>query len=171
VSYTVITDKAVLTSLARSIFGLSRKMYLFTRKGIGRAVYAVLKIMNPDNVRRYVDPMDYYIAETEKGRDYILHGAPALILIHGPKKGPFICENCNIAAANIMSLAHAAGLGTCYIGFVTLALKLYPPLQKTARIPKGHKAHAALIIGYPAYRHAFTSSRKTPSIQWIQSYD
>lgn len=168
VAYTVISDAATLKTLSDIVFGFNRKLYERSRIGTGKAVYLVLKALFPDIVRRYLDPMDYYIQEADKGRDYILHGAPALILVHGPKKEPLISENCNIAAANIMNFAHASGLGTCYIGFLTLAMKFSKALRKTARIPGGQKVFAALIMGYPAYRHAFTPSRRLPEIQWIQ---
>ncbi|MCX5880624.1 MAG: nitroreductase family protein, partial [Deltaproteobacteria bacterium] len=77
-------------------------------------------------------------------------------------------ENCNIAAANIMNFAHSSGLGTCYIGFLTLALKFSSALRNKARIPKDQKVCAALILGYPAYGHTFSASRKQPAIQWIR---
>ena len=113
--------------------------------------------------------MDYYIQEADKGRDYILHNAPVLILVHRPRKENFINENCNIAAANIMNFAHSSGLGTCYIGFLTLAMKFSAEIRNKARIPKNQKVYAALILGYPAYRHPYTASRKQPAIQWIHA--
>ncbi len=168
VAFTVISDKIILKDLSDSVFGFGKGLYEKSRKGPGKAIYFILKALSPDNVTRYLDPMEYYILEADKGRDYILHGAPVLILIHGSKNGSFINENCNIAAANIMNFAHASGLGTCYIGFITLALKFSVTLRNKARIPKNQKVFAALILGYPAYRHPFTASRKQPAIQWIR---
>ncbi|MBI5592593.1 MAG: nitroreductase family protein [Deltaproteobacteria bacterium] len=167
VAYTVISDKAILHDLSKSVFGFGKSLYEKSRKGPGKVIYFILKSLFPDNINRYLDPMDYYIKEADKGRDYILHGAPVLILVHGPEKENFINENCNIAAANIMNFAHSSGLGTCYIGFLTLALKFSSPLRKKARIPKNQKVYAALILGYPAYGHSYTTSRKQPEIQWI----
>lgn len=167
VAYTVISDKAILRDLSDSVFGFGKHLYEKSHKGMGKAFYFILKALSPDNVNRYLDPMDFYITETDKGRDYILHGAPVLILVHGPKKESFSNENCNIAAANIMNFAHSSGLGTCYIGFLTLALKFSAGLRNKARIPKSQKVFAALILGYPAYGHPYTASRKPPAIQWI----
>ena len=167
VAYTVITDKPTLKYLSESVFGFGKSLYEKSRKGIGKIFYFILKTFSPDNVSRYLDPMGYYIEETAKGRDYILHNAPALILVRGPKTESFINENCNIAAANIMNYAHTCGLGTCYIGFLTLALKFSPALRKKAGIPEDQKVYAALILGYPAYTHSYTTSRKQPDIRWI----
>ena len=167
VAYTVITDNSTLKYLSESVFGFGKSLYEKSRKGIGKIVYFILKAFFPDNVDRYLDPMDYYIKEADKGRDYILHGAPVLILVRGPRNESFINENCNIAASNIMNYAHTSGLGTCYIGFLTLALKFSPALRKKAGIPKDQKVYAALILGYPAYRYSYTTSRKQPDIRWI----
>ncbi len=46
----------------------------------------------------------------------IFYHAPALIVISAPA-GPWIVEDCALAAENVMLAACAAGLGTCWIGF------------------------------------------------------
>jgi len=167
VAYTVISDKTILGHLSDRVFGFGKSLYEKSQKGMGRIIYFILGILFRDHVARYLDPMDYYIREADKGRDYILHDAPVLILVHGPKKEMFNYENCNIAAANIMNFAHTSGLGTCYIGFLTLAMKFSSSIRNLARIPKDRKVCAALILGYPAYQHSFTTSRKQPPIQWV----
>jgi nitroreductase len=45
----------------------------------------------------------------------IFYGAPALIIISAPA-GPWSVADCSLAAENLMLAAHAAGLGTCWIG-------------------------------------------------------
>ena len=47
----------------------------------------------------------------------IFYNAPALILISASAQGPWIVEDCALAAENLMLAAYAAGLGTCWIGF------------------------------------------------------
>ncbi|MBU1169940.1 MAG: nitroreductase family protein [Proteobacteria bacterium] len=171
VAYTVISQKKILDDISNSVFGFSKGLYMKTRKGLGKQVYRILKTLFPDSISRYLDPMDYYIRESEKGRDYILHGAPVLILVHGPKGASFVNENCNIAATNIMNYAQSMSLGTCYIGFLTLALKFSGALRKKARVPKGQRVYAALVLGYPAYKHGFTASRKRPVISWVHGHE
>ncbi len=46
----------------------------------------------------------------------IFYHAPALIVISAAN-GPWIVEDCALAAQNLMLAACAAGLGTCWIGF------------------------------------------------------
>jgi nitroreductase len=46
----------------------------------------------------------------------IFYRAPVLILISAEAQGPWIIEDCALAAENLMLAAYAAGLGTCWIG-------------------------------------------------------
>ncbi|MDA8141117.1 MAG: nitroreductase family protein [Desulfobacteraceae bacterium] len=168
VGYTIITDPRLLDKISRTVFGIARWIYARTRTFPGKWIYLLFKKLSPANdLERYLTVMEYYLDQTQKGRDYILHRAPLLILAHGPRKGSFHGENCNIAAANIMNYAHAMGLGTCYIGFLGIALKFSRPLRQLVQTPKGRKVYACLVMGYPAFRHRYTSSRKKPVIQWI----
>ena len=47
----------------------------------------------------------------------IFYHAPVLILISAQSPGPWIVEDCALAAQNLMLAAYAAGLGSCWIGF------------------------------------------------------
>jgi nitroreductase len=47
----------------------------------------------------------------------IFYNAPVLILISAAEQGPWIVEDCALAAQNLMLCAYGLGLGTCWIGF------------------------------------------------------
>ncbi len=47
----------------------------------------------------------------------IFYQAPALIVISGNNTGPWITEDCALAAENLVLAAFAEHLGTCWIGF------------------------------------------------------
>ena len=47
----------------------------------------------------------------------IFYHAPLLIVISSVTENQWMIENCSLAAENLMLLACAAGLGTCWIGF------------------------------------------------------
>jgi nitroreductase len=100
---------------------------------------------------------------------YILHNAPVLLVLHGPAISFFASDNCNIAAANICNYAHSMGLGTCFIGFVTLASRFNKKLCKLMELPKGRRIYSSLVIGHPKYSHAYTVSRSFPDIQWVSN--
>jgi nitroreductase len=163
VGYIVVTERDLIRQTAGSIFGFADRLY-------GRLQsWPVRLFMKATGLakNRYMQRMDYARELTADGRDIILHNAPALLLIHGPAKGVFICDNCSIAAANIINYANALGLGTCFIGFMTLALRFSKSLRRKMNVPKNRKVYASLVMGYPAYVHARTASRKKGDVTWI----
>ncbi|MFP4532206.1 MAG: nitroreductase family protein [Desulfobacterales bacterium] len=169
VEYTVLTDPARLNKVSEEVFAIGRKIYDWAQTSPGRMVFGGLKLY-PAMARlfeKYIDPMDDYIAQMDAGRDLILHNAPVLILIHAPARSFFGAANCNIAATNIMNYAHALGLGTCMIGFVTLASRFSKQLTQTIELPEGRKIHASLVLGHPKYDYTHTVSRKKPAVQWM----
>lgn len=166
VEYIVVTDKTRINTIARSVFNFAVKVFYFTQKFPGNLIYKWIKLFPASQiVTRYLDPMPYYIEETDKGRDFILHNAPALILIHGPKGGNFSNENCNLAAGNLMNYAYASGLGSCYIGFLNIALKYSRKLRSMIQLPASRMVYASIVVGYPSYRYTNTASRQTPVIR------
>lgn len=168
VKYIVIQDKKQLKHISKLIFDFSKRILNWTRSIPGKIILTLFKNTAAVGVlNRYIGTMDYYIKETDTGRDFILHHAPTLILIHAPKGANFSCDNCNISATNIINYAHALGLGTCFIGFLTLALKYSKSLRRRLSIPKDSQVYASLILGYPKYRHLHTASRKPPEIDII----
>jgi nitroreductase/NAD-dependent dihydropyrimidine dehydrogenase PreA subunit len=163
VGYVVVTDRELLQKTAAGIYGFADRLYGRLQTGPGKLFLKATGLAN----NRYLRRMEYARELVAGGRDIILHGAPALVLIHGPAKGSFVCDNCNIAATNIINYAHTLGLGTCYIGFMTLALRFSKKLRKTIKVPGGRKVYASLVLGYPAYSLANTASRKKADVTWI----
>lgn len=169
IDYLVILDKKILKQISSAVFGFAAAIFRHTQKFPGSLIYKIIKkFQASDMVTRYLDPMPYYMDATKKGRDFILHNAPVLILVHAPEKGSFANENSNISAGNIMNYAYALGLGTCYIGFLNLSLKFSKKLRKLVNLPQGRMVYASIVMGYPAYRHANTAARKKPAIQWVR---
>ena len=164
VGYIVVTDKSLIEETAKNIFGLASRLYNLTKKGIGK-VFVNLTGLSQN---RYIRVMKYAQEQNaQNGRDFILHDAPVLILIHAPKGKQFASDNCNIAATTIINYAHALGLGTCFIGFMNKALQYSSKLRKKFGVPKDRMVYASLVMGYPAYRFANTVSRKKPEVEWL----
>lgn len=163
VGYIVVTDRALIKETAGRIFGFADRLYGRLQNAPGRLFMKATGLAQ----NRYIRRMGYARELVAGGRDIILHNAPVLLLVHGPAKGSFVCDNCNIAATNIINYAHALGLGTCYIGFLTLALRFNKKLGKRLQVPEGRKVYASLVMGYPAYSHTNTVSRNKAEIIWI----
>jgi nitroreductase len=95
----------------------------------------------------------------------IFYRAPVLILICAEVDGPWIIEDCALAAENLMLAACAAGLGTCWIGFAQSFLNT-PEGKEALDLPAGCMPVAPIIVGYPKNVPS-PVPRKEPKVRWI----
>jgi nitroreductase len=95
----------------------------------------------------------------------IFYHAPALILISAIAPGPWIVEDCTLAAENLMLAAHADGLGTCWIGFAQGFLGT-PEGKQLLDLPAACVPVAPIIVGHPASVPP-PVPRKAPRVHWI----
>ncbi|EXF94486.1 nitroreductase [Pseudomonas fluorescens HK44] len=95
----------------------------------------------------------------------IFYHAPVLILISGSAPGPWIVEDCALAAENLMLAAYAEGLGTCWIGFAQGFLNT-PEGKHVLGLPAGSRPVAPIIVGHPKSAPA-PVQHKDAEIRWI----
>lgn len=169
VDYIVVTDKKRLQAASARVFSWGVRLYRWSASAPGKVVFRLLGHTSVvGKLNRYLGGMGHYIEQTKAGRDYILHNAPVLILVCAPTGAAFAAENTNIASTNIMNHAHSLGLGTCYIGFLTLMLKRSRKLRRLLQVPECRTVYASIVMGYPVYAHARTVHRKSPCVTWVE---
>ena len=95
----------------------------------------------------------------------IFYHAPVLILISAQSPGPWIIEDCALAAQNLTLAAYAAGLGSCWIGFAQSFLNSAEG-KKIAGLAPECVPVAPIIIGHPKAGKAAVP-RKAPEIRWV----
>jgi len=96
----------------------------------------------------------------------IFYHAPALVVISAPT-GPWALEDCALAAENLMLAAHAAGLGTCWIGFAQGWLAT-PPGKAALKLSAEETPVAPIIVGHPKSNPP-AIARKPARIEWISA--
>jgi nitroreductase len=96
---------------------------------------------------------------------HIFYHAPVLILISAAEQGPWIVEDCAFAAENLMLAAHAAGLGTCWIGFAQSYLNTQSG-KSELDLPTAWVPVAPIIVGHPRTAAAAVP-RRLPVVKWI----
>jgi nitroreductase len=96
---------------------------------------------------------------------HIFYHAPVLILISAIAPGPWITEDCALAAENLMLAAYAAGLGTCWIGFAQAFLNT-PEGKNALALPAAWVPVAPIIAGHPKVAPP-PVPRKEPEIRWV----
>lgn len=95
----------------------------------------------------------------------IFYHAPVLILISAAKQGPWIVEDCALAAENLMLSAYAAGLGSCWIGFAQGYLAT-PEGKQALGLPDATVPVAPIIVGHPKAVPPQVPRNK-PEVRWI----
>lgn len=105
--------------------------------------------------------LDMYRAWKEQRRDRLFYGAPCVLLTvaRRPESVSGLVDGA-LASAYIELMAHALGLGACYVGFVGIAMALEPKLRKLLGIRKKEALVTTLAIGYPAVRYVRTVTRQ-----------
>ncbi len=96
---------------------------------------------------------------------HIFYHAPVLILISGLTDGPFITEDCALAAENLMLTAFSLGLGSCWIGFSQSYLNTSEG-KAALSLPPGWVPIAPIIVGHPKSAPQ-PVAHKEPVIRWI----
>jgi len=96
---------------------------------------------------------------------HIFYHAPVLILISAIAEGPWVVEDCALAAENLMLAAYAAGLGTCWIGFAQSFFNTSDG-KNMLGLPAAWVSVAPIIVGHPKGTPP-PVPRKEPVVRWV----
>jgi len=106
------------------------------------------------------------VASWDRGRDPVCRGAPHLLVAHipgGPGSGAI---DAVIALTYADLAAPAFGVGTCWAGFLSMAVPAWKPLRDALSIPEGRVFSYALMCGYPRFRPHRIPPRKPLRVRW-----
>ncbi|MFO8058000.1 MAG: nitroreductase family protein [bacterium] len=167
VGYVVITDPDLIDKTGRKIFREGEKLMERIQKRGGWILKKIVNLaMGGKGIELYLQRLPMYRQWLDQGRNPVTHNAPALIIIHGPKKGRFVRENCAIAATNITNYAHALGYGTCYLGLVVVPLNRKKSLSRKLGVPEGRRACLVLALGKPDFKYRNIPVRPPARVSW-----
>ncbi len=108
---------------------------------------------------------EHILSRLEDPAFNIFYHAPVLIVISAVAQGPWIVEDCALAAENLMLAAYGSGLGTCWIGFAQGFLNT-PEGKKMLGFPDAWVCVAPIIVGHPKAA-APSVARKVPEVRWV----
>ena len=106
------------------------------------------------------------IGAWDKGKDLICRGAPHLVLTYALKDDMTAPQACTIATTYLELAALPFGLGTCWAGYVNMALNFWPQAQKLAGIPAKASCFSAMMVGYPKLPYYRVPLRNPSRITW-----
>lgn len=106
------------------------------------------------------------ISTWENELDLICHNAPHLLFAHVPIEPIDDPTEAIIALTHFDIAAPSYGIGTCWAGFVKMALDHYKPLRDLLSIPEGRKAACPMMFGYSCYKIISIPRRNPVDITW-----
>jgi nitroreductase/ferredoxin len=148
VTWTVFTDEPKIKKMADLTIDWMRES---------------LKSAGNDGMTSYL-PM--IIAAYDAGINSITHGAPCLVFASTPDSYVNGMVDLSIALTYFELAAMSAGLGTCWLGLITRALKGYAPLKDAVGLPEGHSQFYPMVLGYPKFKYYHLPERKPAKIFW-----
>ena len=99
----------------------------------------------------------------------VFHGAPVIILILIDRRGvgtPTL--DAGICGQNMVLAAHSLGLGTCWIGMVSVLIK-NPFWKSFFNISYPYELKDCLILGWPKGNYNGEVSREIQMVEWYDS--
>lgn len=104
----------------------------------------------------------------DKGIDLICYNAPHLLFAHIPKTEQQINDPTEaiIAMTHIDLAAPSFGIGTCWAGFVKMAIDAYKPLQEALMVSKGRIIKSAMMLGHSQLEVRSIPRRNPAEIIW-----
>lgn len=147
VAFTLVTDPNTL----RRITAFTVETFAsVVRKLENPLLKPLLKVL-VGGAYKYLPNFHRLIGEYGEGRDLILRGATAVLLIHTPDGSRFGCQDSNLAYQNASLMAESLGVSQFYTGFVCSAAgQAGHGLEKLLGIDG--KIHAGMAMGMPAFR-------------------
>jgi len=113
-----------------------------------------------------VDDMKRLVEAYDAGRDDLFHDAPVVLVLHAPVATVMPRETVYYGAAQLVMMATAMGLGTCFVGWLTAAAARSEEVREALGLPEDHAVYAALALGYPKYKYRRAIGRGAPEVEW-----
>lgn len=135
--------------LQRGVIAFYRRLFRLIRNPAARAALGpVVGRGRAAELRDALPGMLRAEARLARGEDPLFHGAPVILLFHAPPAETAETD-CALAAGQVTLLAPSLGLGTCYIGYASAALKRLPGLASRFGVPRTSRVYTVLSVGHP----------------------
>jgi nitroreductase len=102
----------------------------------------------------------------DNGYDFVLRGAPSLVVACAPADYDWGKQDCAIALTFLELAAESRGLGVCWAGYLTRVAAVHAPLREALSVPEGYVVNGGLMLGERKYSYSWIPPRKPLSVQW-----
>lgn len=167
VCYTVITDRRVLKEMAGKITDQTVKLVKLLKNPVGRSIFKLFNASLYGELAFFLPLMEHIGDLRESGQDLVAYNAPCTILVHTTKDDMCGSEDSVYAASLIQYAAETLGLGTCCIGFITGPVNSDKALKELVGLPKDHKVHTSLVVGYPEFKYGRSVPKAKANVTYV----
>jgi nitroreductase len=161
IEITIVQSKETVQSLNDQT---AQTLIQSIRRYTSPMVMPILHFLAPNmDLPRLNNYKKQFMARNKPGSSLICHHAPLVLLFHAPvKKYGMADADANIWATYTSIYASTMGLGSCFNGFIVMAMKRNKSMRKEFRLPAGHQVYAALLIGHPEVKYSNEAGRTQP---------
>jgi nitroreductase/NAD-dependent dihydropyrimidine dehydrogenase PreA subunit len=168
-NFVVIQDRKLLSGLEKIVIEvLWNKAMKYLGNEIGQGL---AKAKLGEEMLRQALPYHHIIKNRRQNNELagmIFRNAPAVIVTHGLRTNFMAHANCSIAVRNMEIMAKTMGLGTCWVGFLSVAAHLAKKkIERYLEIPDDHSIYGAIMIGYPKFDYRKIIPREKREVRWI----
>ncbi len=89
-----------------------------------------------------------------------------MVIAYGLKFDPLAPQACTIALTYFELAAAASCLGTCWAGYVQMAINTNPHIQKFLGLSSKTNCFGALLLGYQKYQYQRLPQRNKAHVMW-----
>ncbi len=107
------------------------------------------------------------LKQWEEGYDFVLRGAPTLVVACAPLDYGWGKEDCAIALTFLELAAEARGLGACWAGYLTRIAAIHEPIRRELSVPEGYVVCGGMMLGEGKYSYTRIPPRKPVNVQWL----
>ncbi len=169
VKYTVIpAPEEVATFRERAVPLILKTFERYENKLYFAIASIIMGKINAQIPRNYIPLLRLYQKRKEHGEDRLFYHAAAIILVHTEKWAPGGDFASSAALYNCSLMAHLLGIGCCFNAFIQIAVNQNPVIKEWLNIPKSHRCHGAMIMGYQDVEFKRLVRRNEPHVNWIK---
>ncbi len=64
-------------------------------------------------------------------------------------------------------MAHALGLGSCFLGFVQIGGNMDQRIRHWLGVPKENQVYGAMVVGHADIKYRRLVERRKPNVKWL----
>lgn len=133
------------------------------RKREGGEVLSVMDQLLQTYAGRWLRMLDLL----KQGTDKLFFHAPTVVICHGSPAIATLEVDAGLSAMQMVLMAEALGLGTCFCHFLIFSIEESPELRQALQIPEDNKVVVSFMTGYPDVSYTRLVGRNPLKVNWL----